>query len=38
VVFFAASSKFAHTVWHFFVLAGSVCHFCAVYFYVLPRR
>ena len=38
VIFFAASSKFAHTVWHFFVLAGSVCHFCAVYFYVLPRR
>jgi hemolysin III len=38
VVFYATRSKFAHAVWHFFVLAGSVCHFCAVYFYVLPRR
>ncbi|UCF89106.1 MAG: hemolysin III family protein [bacterium] len=27
---------FNHTVWHLFVLAGSVCHFFAVLFYVLP--
>ncbi|MGO9240125.1 MAG: PAQR family membrane homeostasis protein TrhA [Bryobacteraceae bacterium] len=38
VVFYAAHAKFAHAVWHLFVLAGSICHFCAVYFYVLPRR
>jgi hemolysin III len=24
-----------HSVWHFFVLAGSLCHFFSVYFYVL---
>jgi len=25
-----------HAIWHLFVLAGSVCHFIAVFFYVLP--
>lgn len=27
--------KYSHTIWHFFVLGGSACHFLAVYFYVL---
>jgi hemolysin III len=27
-----------HAVWHLFVLAGSVCHFCAILFYVAPIR
>jgi hemolysin III len=27
---------FNHAIWHLFVLAGSICHFCAVYLYVLP--
>ncbi len=27
---------FNHALWHLFVLAGSACHFTAVYFYVLP--
>jgi hemolysin III len=26
-----------HAVWHLFVLAGSVCHYFAILFYVLPR-
>lgn len=25
-----------HAIWHFFVLAGSACHICAVMFYVIP--
>lgn len=25
-----------HAVWHLFVMAGSACHFCAVFFHVLP--
>ena len=25
-----------HAIWHLFVLGGSVCHFFAVWFYVLP--
>lgn len=25
-----------HMIWHFFVIAGSVCHFICVLFYVLP--
>jgi hemolysin III len=25
-----------HSVWHFFVLAGSVLQFLAVFFYVVP--
>ena len=27
---------FGHTIFHFFVLGGSACHFIAVYFYILP--
>jgi len=27
---------FNHAIWHLFVLGGSVCHFFAVLFYVLP--
>lgn len=27
-----------HAVWHLFMLCGSICHFFAVLFYVLPKR
>ena len=27
---------FGHTVWHLFVLGGSLCHFFSIFFYVLP--
>jgi hemolysin III len=27
---------FHHAIWHLFVLAGSVCHWAAVYFHVVP--
>jgi hemolysin III len=37
VIFFAWHRRFAHSIWHLFVLAGSFCHFVAVYWYVLPR-
>lgn len=31
VAFYAARRlRYAHTVWHLFVLAGSVCHFVAI--------
>lgn len=29
---------FNHAIWHAFVLAGSVCHFFAVLFYVVPLK
>lgn len=29
---------FNHTIWHLFVMAGSVCHYFAVMFYVLPVK
>ncbi len=29
--------RYAHAVWHVFVLAGSLCHFLAIALYVLPR-
>ena len=27
---------FFHAVWHVFVIAGSVCHYCAVLWYIVP--
>ena len=27
-----------HAIWHLFVLAGSACHWAAVFFFVLPRE
>lgn len=27
---------YAHAVWHLFVLAGSICHYFSILFYVLP--
>lgn len=39
VVFFAwGRLPFNHAVWHLFVLAGSICHYFAVLFYVLPVK
>jgi len=39
VVFYAWDRlPYAHPIWHVFVLAGSVLHFFAIYFYVLPVR
>jgi hemolysin III len=37
VVFYAWKRlPYSHAIWHLFVLAGSVCHYFAVMFYVLP--
>ncbi len=40
VVFFALDRRYrwAHPVWHLFVLAASACHFVAVLLYVVPRH
>jgi len=27
-----------HAIWHVFVIGGSVCHYFAVLYYVLPAR
>lgn len=27
-----------HAIWHLFVLTGSVCHFCAIFYFVIPRQ
>jgi len=35
VIYGIRAFRYAHTVWHFFVLAGSACHFETVYVYVL---
>ena len=35
VIFYAWKSlKFAHAIWHLFVLAGSLCHFFGIFFFV----
>ncbi len=33
-IFLKKKVPFAHTVWHFFVIGGSVCHYIAIRFYV----
>jgi hemolysin III len=40
VVFYALDRKFrwAHPIWHVFVLVASACHFVAVLLYVVPPR
>ena len=38
VFFFALDRiKYFHAIWHIFVIMGSVFHFCAVIFYVVPQ-
>lgn len=38
IVFYKiAKFPFHHLVWHLLVIAGSISHFFAVYFYVIPR-
>lgn len=37
VVFYAWKKvPYSHAVWHLFVLAGSICHYFAILFYVVP--
>jgi hemolysin III len=37
VIFYAWKKlPYNHTIWHLFVLGGSICHFFAILFYVLP--
>ena len=39
VVFFALDRiRYFHAAWHIFVLAGSIAHYCAILFYVVPAR
>jgi hemolysin III len=39
VIFYAWHRlPYAHPIWHLFVLAGSVFHYFAIFFYVLPVR
>jgi hemolysin III len=38
VIFFALDRRrFFHAAWHIFAMAGSIAHYCAVLFYVVPR-
>ncbi|MEM6649756.1 MAG: hemolysin III family protein, partial [Pseudomonadota bacterium] len=32
------SRRYTHTIFHLFVLAGSICHFVSIYGFVLPDR
>jgi hemolysin III len=38
VIFFSMNWRFAHTVWHLFVLTGSICHFIAIFCYLVLRH
>ena len=36
LVFFAVRKKFMHSIWHLFVLAGSVLHYLMIVLYIIP--
>ena len=36
IIYSIKKVPFNHAIFHLFVLGGSICHFVAVYFYVLP--
>lgn len=36
IFYFWRKMRYHHTVWHLFVVGGSLCHFVSVYAYVLP--
>lgn len=39
ILFYLAKKvKYMHSIWHLFVMAGSVLHYFCIVFYVLPRR
>ena len=39
IAFYATDTRlrYGHALWHVFVVAGSVCHFCAVLWHATPR-
>lgn len=38
IIFYAVDKiPYNHAIWHLFVLAGAICHFFAMYFYILPQ-
>jgi hemolysin III len=38
VLYSVKKIKFNHAIFHFFVLAGNICHFISIYYYVLPGK
>ena len=39
LIFYALKKfRYMHSVWHVFVLSGSIMHFFCIYLYVLPVR
>ena len=38
IIYSIKKVPFNHAIFHLFVLGGSICHFVAVYFYVLPGQ
>lgn len=39
IIFYVASKpKYTHTIWHLFVLAGSITHYLCILLYVLPTK
>ncbi len=39
IIFYALKKyRYMHSIWHLFVLSGSILHFFCIYFYVLPVR
>ena len=37
IIFYAARKRYMHSIWHFFVLAGTVFHYFSVLLYVVMK-
>eukprot|EP00555_Chaetoceros_dichaeta_P005829 CAMPEP_0198265796 /NCGR_PEP_ID=MMETSP1447-20131203/24713_1 /TAXON_ID=420782 /ORGANISM="Chaetoceros dichaeta, Strain CCMP1751" /LENGTH=118 /DNA_ID=CAMNT_0043955487 /DNA_START=142 /DNA_END=495 /DNA_ORIENTATION=+ len=38
VPFFVRNNNLDHTIWHIFVMAGSICHWMGIFWYVAPMN
>ena len=36
IIFYVIRRSYMHSIWHLFVLAGSVCHYLSILLYVIP--
>lgn len=38
IFYMAKKFPFSHAIWHMFVLAGSICHFLSIFYFIVMKR